>query len=88
MSTDNPPPLMIPLGELARRCGRDRSTVYRWLRKKGVNNQGQGVLLYELRVKWPAMYSALMLAFVGPPPCPQCGGPTRCECKVCELEVA
>lgn len=80
-------PLMVPLAELATRTGKDRRTIYRWLRRKGVIPQGRGVMLVDLRAKWPPMYSALMLALAGPPPCPGCGAPTRCECTVCEIVV-
>ena len=87
--SEPPIPLMVPLGELAARTKRHPRTIRRWLKRKGVQFEGQsGVMLSALRSHWPPMYSALMLAFVGPPPCPQCGGPTRCECLVCELEVA
>lgn len=80
-------PLMVPLAELAKRTNRDPRTIRRWLRRKGIMPGGQAVMLVELRAKWPPMYSALMLALAGPPPCPGCGAPTRCECTVCEIVV-
>lgn len=80
--------LMVSLAELHKRSGRDRSTVYRWLKAKGIETHGRGVLLSELQTKWPPMYSALMLGQPQPRcPVPDCGAPLKTECTVCDFSL-
>ena len=89
MKYDNVP-VMVPLSEIRRRSGVSRMTVHRWLKKKGVRTEGKGVLMSELRLNWPGMYTSLVQAMAGAldlPPCPGCGGPTRCMCLVCDINV-
>jgi hypothetical protein len=78
--------IMVPLSELQRRSGRDRRTIWRWLKRKGIRTEGRGVMVTELRTKWPELLDALGLR-QGPPPCPDCGAPTVCECSVCGANV-
>jgi hypothetical protein len=81
--------LLVPLAELTRRSGRDRKTVYRWLRRYGVRTEGRGVLLSDLKAKWPPMYNALLLAqaLKDKQVCPDCGGRTCIECTICDFSL-
>lgn len=77
---------MVPLSELARRTGKSKRTIRRWLRRKGIRSEGQGVYLAVLKDRWPTFYVGLQ----GPAPvpmCAACGVPARCECRVCGEEV-
>ena len=78
-------PIMIPIGELVRRTGRNRKTVREWLQAKGIVPHGRSLLMDDIRVKWPPMHSAILFAMGIVPPCPQCGTPMRCECPVCDV---
>ena len=83
-------PFMVPLSEIRKRANVTRMTVYRWLKKKGVRTESKGVLMSELKTRWPGMYLSIVQATAGAfdlPPCPGCGGPTRCRCLVCEIDV-
>ncbi len=83
-------PFMVPMSEIRKRSGVRRETVSRWLKKKGVRTEGRGVLMSELKARWPGMYLSIVQAMAGAielPPCPGCGGPTRCRCLVCEIDV-
>lgn len=84
MAAESPGYLMISLGELALRAQRNPRTVRRWLDRKGISPHGYGILLSDLQARWPVMYTGLLAALQGPPPCPRCSTPMRCECPVCE----
>lgn len=77
-------PVYISLKEIRQRLDRDRSTVWRWLRRKGIRTEGYSVSVLELRDKWPELY--LSLTFMQPTPnCPRCSAPTVCSCSVCDF---
>lgn len=79
--------LMVSLSELQRRMGRDRTTVWRWLRRKGIRAEGHGVPLSVLRAKWPSVYAGITGDMAVMPTCSECGVQARCVCPVCEAEV-
>lgn len=79
--------ILVDLSEIQRRSGRDRRTIWRWFKRKGIKTHGRGVMVTELREKWPDLLRALGLERSSPP-CPDCGAPTVCECSVCGATVS
>lgn len=75
--------LMISVGELARRSNVSNRTFRRYLLARGVRPVGHGVLLADIRNRWPELYAGLMATLQAAPACPGCGTTMVCECPVC-----
>jgi hypothetical protein len=71
-----PVAVMVPLSE-----------VWRWLRRKGIRPHGRGVLLSDVKAKWPELHAALTLGTPTSTPCPDCGAPTHTACTVCDFSL-
>lgn len=81
-------PILVPLAELVRRSSMHRTTIYRWLKRKGINTERRGVLMGEVATKWPELYETLKLSAGESRGCPVCGPETPCRCVVCGRRVA
>lgn len=74
--------LYISLADITKHADRDRTTIWRWMRRKGIRVEGHSVSIAQLQEKWPDMLKAL--AIVQPKPlCPCCAGEMMMSCTAC-----
>lgn len=77
----------LTITELVTLMQRNRTTVWRWLTKKGIKSDNGRVSLLALKERWPEFYEGLALRH-SRIPCPECDSPTEIVCTVCECRVA
>ncbi len=71
---------MVPLKTLAAQLGRERTTVWRLLRARGIRAVGHSVELSELQSKWPELGHHLAGRM---PRCGSCGSVCALVCHRC-----